>query len=237
VKTGNTEDAGRCLVFTAAQSDMSMMGVLLHFTDRPTLYTHAGAALDGVFEHFGRRDWSVLDKPIAVGVDNPTLRETFSNRTTLSVHTDAPVVTTVDLTEAYASHVVWDEHYVSEGADGKKHLEHVVIAGAQVATLEITRGDEVVAQVPLYANQSLVPFGSNDMRMLTSLALLAAFLILLIGISIIRALLRRRRRRLLARASIASSHEVADSLPRQSHAQHTAGSSDTSHHKPSHMRS
>ncbi|QSX09622.1 D-alanyl-D-alanine carboxypeptidase [Alkalibacter rhizosphaerae] len=62
VKTGNTNEAGRCLIFSAEEGDTSIIGIVLH-SDIPLVYEEGIAIMDGIFDGMewvgdpAREDW------------------------------------------------------------------------------------------------------------------------------------------------------------------------------------
>ena len=195
VKTGSTAEAGRCLVFMAAGDGMSLLGVVLHAADGPTLYTQTDQILDSVLTQYERHVWSDGKTDVAtVGLANPDLPDRLAQTTSLAVRTDDTYLTTVDMTQDIRTEVVWDENYTAGAADGERRLTATVAEGTQVATLDCYVADELVGSYPLVATSSHTPWGPMDYVALGIVALVAVLVIVLVVAGIVHASSNRRRR-------------------------------------------
>lgn len=195
VKTGSTAEAGRCLVFMAAGDGMSLLGVVLHAADGPTLYTQTDQILDSVLTQYERHVWSDGKTDVAtVGLANPDLPDRLAQTTSLAVRTDDTYLTTVDMTQEIKTEVVWDENYTAGAADGERRLTATVAEGTQVATLDCYVADELVGSYPLVATSSHTPWGTMDYVALGIVALVAVLVIVLVVAGIVHASSNRRRR-------------------------------------------
>lgn len=196
VKTGTTAEAGRCLVFLAAGDGMSLLGVVLHAADGPTLYTQTDQILDSVLTQFERHVWGDGKTDVAtVGLANPDLPDRLAQTTSLAVRTDDTYLTTVDTTQDIKTEVVWDENYTAAVADGERRLTATVVEGTQVATLDCYVAGELVGSYPLVATSSHTPWGTMDYVALVTIGLVLLLVVVLAIAGIARAVSNRRRKR------------------------------------------
>lgn len=196
VKTGTTAEAGRCLVFLAAGDGMSLLGVVLHAADGPTLYTQTDQILDSVLTQFERHVWGDGKTDVAtVGLANPDLPDCLAQTTSLAVRTDDIYLTTVDTTQDIKTEVVWDENYTAAVADGERRLTATVVEGTQVATLDCYVAGKLVGSYPLVATSSHTPWGTMDYVALVTIGLVLLLMVVLAIAGIARAVSNRRRKR------------------------------------------
>ena len=179
----------------AAGDGMSLLGVVLHAADGPTLYTQTNQILDSVLTQYERHVWSDGKTDVAtVGLANPDLPDRLAQTTSLAVRTDDTYLTTVDMTQEIKTEVVWDENYTAGAADGERRLTATVAEGTQVATLDCYVADELVGSYPLVATSSHTPWGTMDYVALGIVALVAVLVIVLVVAGIVHASSNRRRR-------------------------------------------
>lgn len=202
VKTGTTDEAGRCLVFTAAGDGMSLIGIVLHAADGPTLYTQTDQVLDSVLTQYERHVWGDGETDAAsIELANPDLPDLLSGSTSLAVRTDAGYITTVDTTQEIKAEVTWDQNYTVGAANGERRLVATVAEGTQVATLDCYAAGELVGSYPLLATSSHTPWGTMDYVALGVGALVLILMVVLIIAGVVRASSKRRRRKQARRRS------------------------------------
>ncbi len=196
VKTGSTDQAGRCLVFTGSNDGMSFLAIILHAADQPTLYAQASGTLKTVLGQFERHVWSDGQADVAdIALDNPTLPDRLSGATQLAVTTEDACVTTVDTTQDITTKVVWDDSYLAGTADsGVRRLVTTVAKGTQVATLECYVAGELVGSYPLVATSSHTPWGTMDYVAVIAIGLIGVVVVVIIVSAIARGASRKRRR-------------------------------------------
>ncbi|WP_232204044.1 serine hydrolase [Atopobium sp. oral taxon 810] len=193
VKTGYTEEAGRCLAFAGKNKKMSFVGVVLHLSDKPTIYKTTGAALESALNEYERRRWGTDVLPYTVTISNPSLQDFLNHNIKLRVRRrDTPKTVTIDATLKYETKIAWDKKYVKEGSEDTCELQSAIKSGSQIATMQVFCEGKLISETPLYVDQTMMPFSNEDKLVLAGVATGSVLLIMLI-IAGIRMIVKRNK--------------------------------------------
>jgi D-alanyl-D-alanine carboxypeptidase (penicillin-binding protein 5/6) len=164
VKTGSTDEAGKCLVFSGSNGSISVLGVVMHSANQATLYPEVSAALDGTLSDCEHHTWSDGTSTVAdAKLVHASVGTLLSGGPDLVVKTDGVVSSTIDTTKQYETQVNWNTDKVSQEGDAYQLVTSSISAGEQVATLDVLLEGQVVASYPLYATRTVVAFGKIDL--------------------------------------------------------------------------
>lgn len=180
VKTGYTGEAGRCLIFTGAGDEMSMVGVALNFVDKQTIYSITGDTLDAVLDNYVRRTWAETTEPVSISIVNPTLFDRLRGTTTLKASAKEPVTSSWDSSLSTRTQVMWNSDYVQVADDGTATLKTVVTQGVHIATFQVLVDGVVAKEIPLYATADMTPFNNKDVITIVLIAVMALVVLFLV---------------------------------------------------------
>lgn len=188
IKTGNTIQAGRCLMFKAEMGDKEVLAILLH-SDMDSIYDEGIRILDGVFEGM---DWTSMPEPekwdTTIQVDGlaifpgPELELTNGEGDRRLVEKERLAQTTLTF------RITSDKLSLLE--DGSYQLTGNVKTGETVGVLELMSGQDVLATSPIQA-------GSGIGILHLWLPLLALMLVFLVMMGFAWNMKRRKKKRRL----------------------------------------
>jgi D-alanyl-D-alanine carboxypeptidase (penicillin-binding protein 5/6) len=148
VKTGWTNDAGYCVVVSATRHGVSLVAVVLGAKSEMDRFVQAEALLDWGFEHYRYQQVSMAGETVAVlpvtDYLDVTVRAEVAESLTLPVF-DVRGPLTIDV-------------------DVIPDVSAPVLAGERVGTLTIVQGDDVLAQVPVVAEDAVPVPGQREAR-------------------------------------------------------------------------
>lgn len=180
VKTGSTNEAGKCLVFTGQTDEMSVLGAVMHSSSQSTLYSEVDNALDEVASDYEHHTWSDGNSAVATqSLSNASLGTFFSGGLSIGVQTDGTVSSAIDTTKQYETEISWDEDKFDTDGDSASLKVSSISEGEQVATLNVLVDGQVEESYPLYAMRSIAAFSWVDIIVIFLIVGVAIFLIML----------------------------------------------------------
>lgn len=196
LKTGNTDEAGRCLASAARKNGLELVCIMLKCptlytktTSVRTEYTDTKAVFEYAFEHYEYR----VVYPAGTLLDTDTVRRSFGKSVTLVTETDLYATLLKGADDSRLS-------IIAQRDPDDKTLTAPIKKGEAVGKAVVKRGGQVVAETRLIAaeevklNFLLRFWQAIDLYVYIFLGFVAA-LILLFAVLVIRAQIIRRRRR------------------------------------------
>lgn len=185
VKTGFTQEAGRCLIFTTQLGDVSLLGVLLH-SDMSSVYEEGIRIMDGVekeLEWFETpAEWT---KQQEIPVDGPLFLPGKTLELNLPQLEKQLYPKTWEENLDYSLKITTEKLVYSE-KDKKYKLLEPLEEGEVVGVLERAHQGQILDARPVAIDHELSPM---DLWLLPAVFLIALFLVLLV-------VLQRRNRRI-----------------------------------------
>lgn len=135
VKTGWTNDAGYCLVASAARDGVELVAVILGARTENGRFTEAERLLGWGFQHYAMHTLTSVD--------------TTAAHVAVSDYLDVTVPVLVGETTATPVFDVWGD--VGFSLDVPSEIEAPVSMGQRIGTLSVTQGNRLLAQVPVIA--------------------------------------------------------------------------------------
>lgn len=139
VKTGWTNDAGYCLVASAARDGVELVAVILGARTEKGRFTEAERLLGWGFKHYAMRTLTSVDATAAL--------------VTVSDYLDVTVPAVVGESTSTPVFDLWGE--VGFSLDVASEIEAPVAAGERLGTLNVTQGGRLLAQVPVIASRDV----------------------------------------------------------------------------------
>ncbi|MDO4289308.1 MAG: D-alanyl-D-alanine carboxypeptidase [Eubacterium sp.] len=196
-KTGNTDEAGRCFVFSAQDGNAKIIGVLLK-GDENGVFGQASDIINEVFDNYRLLDWTTGDGHYKDFVMTNTHYKDGHN---LSVKTDGAYSSMIakGTEDQYSARIVWDSGLIQEAEDSLK-LVGSVDAGTQVAQLEVYKDGTLEKSTPVYAENQLRTKNIIDYLRIAAFIVVPLLIILVV---VIRQMNKRKRRILRERQQAA----------------------------------
>ena len=146
VKTGHTDEAGRCLVFSSKDGDKTMIAVILHSDNQ--IFTQANGVINSLHSDFSRINWgkpsgyyrSVQLKHVHFADDN-VLKLYFKEEASSMVETSQK--------SAYTTRLQLDNQLFTKKKAGVYRLNEDLKSGQQVGVLKVYKNHQLVKKLRL----------------------------------------------------------------------------------------
>ena len=179
-KTGHTDAAGRCLVFSGENGESHLVGVIFKASDLMTVNSQAHDVLETAMKDYTHvtvipEDGIYLKTAVLFShiPDGFVLKLDAGDKRSITVPKNEADALTVTLK--------WDESLM-EVTEHYIKIKKAFKAGDVVAALEI-RGKTYSNSIPLYADRDMAPFGREDQMIAAGAA--TALLIIILAIIIL----------------------------------------------------
>ncbi len=197
LKTGNTDEAGRCLIATAERDGLDLICILMNcpakYTSTSVIrceFLEAASVFDYAFDHYTYQKLYAKNQTI----DTKAVGNTFHKSVDLVLADDVYATLPKGTDPAALQQTVeWNE----AGAD----IEAPVQKGSVMGTATVTLNGESIAQANVVAAQAVTPnplivlWQKIDLYVYLVLGLLAGLLLLFFALVLRAKIIRRRRKR------------------------------------------
>ena len=178
-KTGNTDEAGSCLIFKGEGNGKELIGVILNST-KDLIFSEAGGTIDAVVNEYDFITWTKDSKIENFYGETSVDNYHIFDGSTLKLYTNAPLITIVKQLEMdnYTSQIMWDENK-ARGSDDLIEILGNIESGDQLGEVEIYNGSILAKSVPLYANNAIKVRSLIDYPIIYWYVTIIVFLIIL----------------------------------------------------------
>jgi len=160
VKTGYTEEAGHCLVFSAQKDDMTLLGVIMKADTTADMYTQANNTINQIFENYSLKQ--ITDENNALDAESLSRVHRGENNL-IKPYTKEPLAvmqansdsTTISTT------IHWNEDYINFD-EGKAIVIQSIPKDAQIGTVVVSSDDQTLKEVAIYVDQAVDPWQWDD---------------------------------------------------------------------------
>ena len=189
-KTGNTDEAGRCFVFSAQDGDAKIVGVLLKGEEKG-VFGQASDIINEVFDNYRLLDWTTGDGHYK---DFVLTNTHYKDGHDLSVKTEKAYSSMIPKgsEDQYSAKLVWNNGLIQESDDSLKLIGDID-AGTQVAELQIYKNGDLEKSTPVTAENQLRKKNVIDYLRIAAIIVIPLLAVLIVVIR----LLNRRKRRIL----------------------------------------
>ncbi len=154
-KTGNTDQAGRCLVFKGEGNGKEVIGVILNSSEE-VIFSDASRTIDAVVKEYDFITWTQDGKIENFYAETKVDNYHIFDGSTLKLQTSAPLITLVKESEKdnYTAKIKWDDQRV-RGSNDLIEILADVESGDQLGELEVYNGEVLAEVAPIYANNGI----------------------------------------------------------------------------------
>ena len=154
IKTGHTDEAGQCLVFSSKDNDKVMLGVIMKGADKDTVFSQADDAINSLSSDYGRLTWT--DDTGVIQSVHIKEGHIFDGRK-LSLKTDGSASSMVLTSEKnnYKTEINLDTNSFDKVDDNTYRILASVTEGQQIGTLDVQRDGKTVRQIPILAGNQM----------------------------------------------------------------------------------
>ncbi len=154
-KTGNTDQAGRCLIFKGEGNGKEVIGVILNSSE-DVIFSEASDTINAVVKEYDFITWTEDGKIENFYAETKVDNYHIFDGPTLKLRMNAPLITLVKETEKdnYTTKINWDDQRVKGSNDLVEILENVE-SGDQLGEVEVYNGDILAESAPIYANNGI----------------------------------------------------------------------------------
>lgn len=146
VKTGHTDEAGRCLVFSSKDGDKTMIAVILHSDNQ--IFTRANDVINSLHDDFSRINW---------GTGSGYYRTVklkhvhFSDDKSLKLYFNKEASSMVETSEksAYSTRLQLYNQFFTKKKTGVYRLNKDIKHGQQVGVLKVYKNQQLVKKLRL----------------------------------------------------------------------------------------
>jgi len=160
VKTGYTEEAGHCLVFSAQKDDMILLGVIMKADTTADMYTQANNTINQIFENYSLKQITDENNELDTetlfrvhrGENNLIKPYTKESLAVMQENSDTATITTT---------IHWNEDYI-DFDEGKATVIQSIPKDAQIGTVVVSSDDQTLKEVAIYVDQVVDPWQWDD---------------------------------------------------------------------------
>ncbi|MEG2896821.1 MAG: D-alanyl-D-alanine carboxypeptidase family protein [Eubacterium sp.] len=192
-KTGNTDEGGRCLVFTAKDGDKAIIGVIMK-GQKNKIFGQADDTISALSNDYTLTNWTDNNN-LYQKIEIENVR--FKDGSELTLKTDTPYRSMVEKDKEYAVEPHFNEGLFEE-KEGALTIQQKINAGQQIGELVVYDGSEAIKSTPLYAENEMNVRTILDYLMKYWYIVTALLILISIGIFVMankRKRARKRRRR------------------------------------------
>ncbi|MBR0384838.1 MAG: hypothetical protein IJH61_09175, partial [Eubacteriaceae bacterium] len=178
VKTGFTDEAGRCLVFSAEVDGKNLLGVIFKAADNDALYNQANAVIESLKNDYEQVTWTDENNMMpAVTIKGNHFFD--GNRLKLTTVSAAASTVPKDKKSHYVSSVTLNDTLLQKEDDEHYKILGDIEEGQEIGALEIKADGKVYQSYPLYAGNKMRPRNIVDFLFWALIiALIVAFIVL-----------------------------------------------------------
>lgn len=154
IKTGHTDEAGRCLVFSSQDGDKKLLGVIMNADSPDTLFGQADNAINALSSDYQRITWTDDSGKVEdIKVKGTHL---FDGRklTVQTGGTASSMVLNSDK-DSYSKDVALNSDFFEKINDSTYKIKASVSEGQQIGTLNINKNGQTVQQIAVYSNKKM----------------------------------------------------------------------------------
>ncbi len=187
-KTGNTDEAGRCFVFSAEDGNARVVGVILKGESKG-IFEQSNQMINEVFDQYRLLDWTTGDGHYK---DFILTNTHYKDGHDLAVKTEKAYSSMIlkGSEDQYSANLVWDKGLIQE-SEGSLKLIGDIEAGQQVAELQIYKEGALEKTTAVYAENQLRKKNWIDYFRIVAVV---GVPVLIVIILVIRQLQKRKRR-------------------------------------------
>lgn len=154
-KTGNTDQAGRCLVFKGEGNGKEVIGVILN-SNQDVIFSDSGQTINAVVKEYDFITWTQDGKIENFYGETKVDNYHIFDGSTLKLQMNAPLITLVKEAEKdnYTAKIKWDDQRV-RGSDDLIEILADVESGDLLGVVEVYNGEVLAEAAPIYANNSI----------------------------------------------------------------------------------
>ena len=156
VKTGFTDEAGRCLVFSAEVDGKKLLGVIFKAADNDALYNQANAVIESLKNDYEQVTWTDENNMMpAVTIKGNHFFD--GNRLKLTTVSAAASTVPKDKKSHYVTNVALNDTLLQKEDDEHYKILGDIEEGQEIGALEIKADGKVYQSYPLYAGNKMRP--------------------------------------------------------------------------------